>query len=289
MLLCQPKKLIKKIIFIAVLMFKFSYSQEVAYRNTSLMETFFDENIDFKDFNLYKFKKNISPGVYNSKFDTLGSVLEIFAQKNDNFYCTIKINQQNIYEEYISLENTTISYYYHNGKLKQVNNFRLDKLNGIQLFYDTIGNLTLIENFIDGFEDGTTYYMSSSRLVSQLSYKRGRLFGDIKNWYGNGNTKIVAIATDDRVKLLKYYNDKGEVIFKGEGNLKEYDNGVIASSKNYKSGFLNGISIYYYNNGKIKSEEIYSNGLKNGLWKYYSEEGVLISEEKWNKGKRLSK
>jgi len=66
-----------------------------------------------------------------------------------------------------------------------------------------------------------------------------------------------------------------------------FDNGMLSSEGNLKSGKPEGYWKNYYENGKLKSEGNRKDFLLDGYWKFYTEEGVLVDEIQYQAGKRM--
>ena len=87
-----------------------------------------------------------------------------------------------------------------------------------------------------------------------------------------------------------HYNDNGFVNTPyGRASIaykSYYKNGQIAEQQNYKSGKLEGESIWYSENAVVLKHFIYTNDELHGVSKYYNPKAELITEGRYKNGKK---
>ncbi len=153
--------------------------------------------------------------------------------------------------------------------------------NRISRFYDTDGNLKLIEKYLN------------DSLVSEKY-----LDGHYKAYYSNkGNLKFEGdIEKNIKEGTWVYYKEDGETVkyaIPFVENLANglrndyYDTGDLKVSIYYKGGKKNGKAIHYYKNKQIKESKTYRNNVEYGkVRKYYEEGSIKYSGNYWN-GKEI--
>ena len=88
----------------------------------------------------------------------------------------------------------------------------------------------------------------------------------------------------------KCYNEYGNIIYelvKGNGKVKEYDNGNnLIFEGAYLNGKRNGKGKEFNSNNKLIFEGVYLNGQRNGKGKEYDKDGNIIFEGEYLNGKK---
>ncbi len=192
-----------------------------------------------------------------------------------------------------------------------------DKKNGYFKYYDTLGNLTHVEKYmndeletnadeISNVEMKTEYYPNGTPKLT-ATYKNGQLEGIAREYDENG--KIVKgvvfkegkpIATgiiDDRGRFQdnwkEFYPD-GKL--KAEGRYRNgkrtgkwqfyFSNGELEQTGNYNNGEYDGEWIWYYPDGQQHIVQNYVDGLEDGRFQELSENGTVIAEGDYIEGER---
>jgi antitoxin component YwqK of YwqJK toxin-antitoxin module len=183
-------------------------------------------------------------------------------------------------------------YFYENGKVKLEGEYKNGVEHGYFKEYTEDGNLVLTSKYIDG-----VLQEDVSELV-KLDIKR--------EYYSNGNVKIVASYKDDVPEgVRREYNEDGTIaegfifskgIVVGEGIIDEegirdgdwkefYRSGQLKSIGKYDKGKRIGEWKFYHPNGKIEQIGSYSaDGKEEGTWSWYFATGELLREETYYMG-----
>ena len=118
-------------------------------------------------------------------------------------------------------------YYYPNGKIKVIENYKDNLLNGESKYYYENGKISAEGNFINGLEEGEyKVYYENGQLRILENYSKGELNGPLFNYYENGDIKL-----------------KGQYV---NGNLKNGDE-------------INIVDLTLNENGNLTSENEYGN------------------------------
>lgn len=149
-----------------------------------------------------------------------------------------------------------------NGKVKELRNYKNDKIDGF---------------WMEWFENG--------QLKSEVNFKDGEFDGISRTWYENGQ-----LSSEANYKVGKY-----------EGLVRSwFENGQLSQEENYKNGLQDGLMRWWYESGKLYFEGNYiedkhdglsrrwhENGQKDREWIY--KDGELISETCWDENGNLIK
>lgn len=139
-------------------------------------------------------------------------------------------------------------------------------------FYTLDGKLESKGLMIGKNRDGNWiyYHEDGKTIMSEESYKDGKLHGPYKTFYNSGKPTEVANYANG---LL-------------EGSYKKYAiKGHIYQDFTYKGGKLNGPAIYYNRkNGELTTKGSFRDDIRVGTWENYSD-GELVSTEQPNKKK----
>ena len=101
----------------------------------------------------------------------------------------------------------------------------------------------------------------NGQVKSIENFKNGKLNGEFKEFFEDGNLSQIATFKNGDMKNIKVFYENGKLKF--EQNLKN------------RKGKYRG----YYPNGKLEVEGEVFQGDEIGLWKYYNEEGNLLKTE----------
>ena len=125
------------------------------------------------------------------------------------------------------------------------------------------------EEYKDGLLDGETAYFAKGKEIKLLSemYTKGKLNGQQKSYFENGNLKSIVYYSNDRINGIESYDRSGKLLHKSI----------------FESG--TGDWKFYWSNGKISEEGKYKAWKKDGVWKKY---GSLDTVIKYDNGRILS-
>ncbi|SEL38731.1 Antitoxin component YwqK of the YwqJK toxin-antitoxin module [Aquimarina amphilecti] len=115
----------------------------------------------------------------------------------------------------------------------------------------------------------TYYHKGSSKIMMTEDYKAGKLHGEQKTYFENGQLteKIIYVRGEKQGKRI-VYSEKGVLI-------KEFT---------YENDQLHGITKYYDVKGRVRIEGNYKRDRKDGIWSYY-ENGKLLEQKRFPIGK----
>ena len=127
---------------------------------------------------------------------------------------------------------------------------RNNQKTGQWILYSPEGDVSQINNYVDGKLEGVALHMAYRNQVDQrANYLHGVLHGP---WLG-------------------------------------YKFGKIVEERNYKNGQLDGaVKIYDERTFKLKQEAEYKDGLQDGFFRYYDENGNVTLEYEYKKGEKIS-
>ena len=186
-----------------------------------------------------------------------------------------------------------VNFYYKNGKLDNVLNYKAGKLEGVcNSFYEN-GNKQGVFNYTAGELDGlyNSYYENGNK--SEVSnYKAGKLDGLANTYYENGKSKVVSNYKAGKLYGLytSYFeNGNKQGVFNysvdGANGLATFyhENGIKKEVSNYKADKLDGQRTQYNDLGLKTSEINYSNGRANGKMTMY-ENGLKTFDWQYTNG-----
>ncbi len=163
--------------------------------------------------------------------------------------------------------------FYPDGGLKRDAVFVNGQPHGQVKTYDNYGRVIAIENYDNGYKEGTCVYFSFAKGVlteEKTDYAKGRLNGK-RLVYGLGG------------KLVSTENFKNERL---EGVKETFHlNGILESRCTYKNNIRDGSRLFFYDNGKTMYEEYYIEGKLNGNRTGFFPDGKIYLEEKYKDGK----
>lgn len=210
-------------------------------------------------------------------------------------------------------------FYYKNGVLKAVVNYKDGKFNGAYKdFYDNglpesdgfykngnvngefinfyrLGGKMNVRNYDDGIIDGkATYYHRNGKLQYEVTFNEGELDGEFKSYYDDGSLKEVSHYDNGTLdgKITKYHRN-GQVKSayeyvdgKQNGKLIAYfEDGTLHEEGEFKDDHLVGESKAYFPNGKLRVKNTFDeNGKKNGIAEVYDRDGNKIKQYEYRKG-----
>lgn len=172
--------------------------------------------------------------------------------------------------------------YYDNGQLEFQANYTNGEANGDAITYHRNGKLkrkaTYVDNLIDGDE---LQYNDEDVLIQKANYKKGKAQGVTEYYDDDGKLYSTFQFDNDKLKLAKYFDKKGNVISTSERESKQ-----IALNDYNAEGFRTSYVVYndkgekqntdsfFYNSGKLKEVNFYKNGLLNGITTGYYSSGA---------------
>lgn len=128
--------------------------------------------------------------------------------------------------------------------------------------------------------------------------EQGKLHGESKYWYENGNLMLTADYTNGIIdgKLARYREDgtklTEDVFVNGKlnGVCHEFHyNGNVLSEMPYVNDTLHGMSRQLDDVGQVMIEGMYEHGYFEGKWTYYNRSGDIIGEADFKEGTGVKK
>lgn len=183
------------------------------------------------------------------------------------------------------------TYYYTSGKIKETNQYKKGKLDGISTGYYANGKKWFDINYKEDEKNGLiTYYHMNGTLKSYGWYDNDLLNDDWVIYNEKGN--MISRATylkDDLVGVKETYFPNGKL-----DDEEVYENGWMKAIHQYDSTgkkihtstFKNGTGVikYLHFNGKTSIEGNYVQGEYNGVFKGYFYDGSLSYSKTYSKG-----
>jgi antitoxin component YwqK of YwqJK toxin-antitoxin module len=154
-----------------------------------------------------------------------------------------------------------------------------------------------------------TTYHPNGQLWQYLEAKELRASGQYKEWYPNGQLKILATVIGGTADVAQgsqhdwlfdgvnsAWDEQGHLIAEipyRQGvldgvSLYYYPNGQIEKSFPFIRNVLEGESLAYYSNGKVHSKSTYRSGLLHGATEYFFENGRVMASEQYDDGLLLT-
>ena len=259
---------------------------------------------------------------YNNVGDTLYKIDYMMGKKN-GYYYTYNTDRENHPENvgnviskelYVNdIKQGTSSYYYPDGKRKEIINYLNDKKDGKSWEYDENGTIITEKEFIKGI-------LTNRERVNRTD-KNGLKQGTWKEYFADGKVKIEETYKDNLLDgLYKEYDENGKLMLSlnyENGNIAKNDStidteinyvnkydssGNLTFSGGYKNGIPVGIHRYYDKNGNVENSKIYNNkgivvsegiitdaGKKEGDWKDYFDSGKLRDEGNYKNNQKEGK
>ncbi len=197
--------------------------------------------------------------------------------------------------------------YYENGKIKRQGSFNNNLYNGSWVYYYENGNIKAEGKFINGNGQDVSetsgipkngregvwiFYYESGEKEKESIYKSGKINGEFKSFFKNGNIKTIDTRVNDIANgVYRKYFENGKLQEEGnlidnkfDGIIKQYsESGNLLYEFNYFRGLKNGIERHFFSSGKIQIEKNFKNNLEDGECKEFYISGKLkLSETKRN-------
>jgi antitoxin component YwqK of YwqJK toxin-antitoxin module len=167
--------------------------------------------------------------------------------ENGNLISTFTYNKGN-------LEGKTF-YYYPSGKVKKIEPYLKNRIEGVVLEYDEEGNVTANTNYLNGLKHGEAKVFLKDNYSFFEKYKEGLLLeAEYLDRYGKGVSKILdgngekAFFENGSLKKLVEYKE-GKI----EGKTKVFENGKLLRGYGMKKGKKHGEEVEYY---PLKNENV---------------------------------
>ncbi len=163
-------------------------------------------------------------------------------------------------------------YYYENGDLWDLFNFKFDKQDGVQKTFFHNGKLKIISNYKDGKLQGD---LKSYKYEKEAYYLYGHAY------YEN----------DFVVRQTSYHPNGNKMVhFEANGICNQwFENGKKASEYTNVNGLAEGKVTSWNIDGSISHIGNYSNNVKDGNWEYYGTDGNVIRTENYSMGNKSEK
>ena len=134
----------------------------------------------------------------------------------------------------------------------------------------------------DNFTGQVIKKYKNGQVKSIENFKNGKLNGEFKEFFEDGNLSQIATFKNGDMKNIKVFYENGNLKF--EQNLKDrkgkyrgyYPNGMLEVEGEVFQGDEIGLWKYYNENGSLSSEGMYKEGKKVGEWKFYKTDGSLL-------------
>jgi len=167
-------------------------------------------------------------------------------------------SQPKIIQIYSKVESPSLvraEYYYENGVLRRIENYKDNLLDDLFVEYNQVGSIQF-----KGYYDMGKFLGDTLKVFDDL----GRISS--KHAYVNGSLNGVSYEYRSDGSLIKeeYYVNN---ILNGH-RLIYYDDGNILSKEKFKNGLLEGTKYIYHHNGVIYFVGYYTRGLLNGDFLY---------------------
>jgi antitoxin component YwqK of YwqJK toxin-antitoxin module len=210
-------------------------------------------------------------------------------------------------------------YFYSDLIVQTEGTYLNDKKNGYFKYYDSLGNLTGVEKYINGeletnaeeisnVEVRTEYHANGTPRLT-ATYKNGQLEGVAREYDESGKIvkgvvfkegKLIASGiVDDRGlfqdRWKEFYSDG--TTLKAEGRYRNgkrvgewqffFQGGELEQVGSFNNnGEYHGEWVWYHPNGQKHIEQTYENGLAEGLFKEFSDDGKIVAEGEYVEGER---
>lgn len=179
----------------------------------------------------------------------------------DGMLDTLASNGQKRYNKLI--KNGKRYEYHSNGQLREISNFKDDKLEGEQLRWLANGQLYWKANYVNGYRTGLFETWWENGRPKERSYQQGNnKHGPVLRWHRDG--RIVEQGTyygGKAIGVATVWDTLGGIWAQNFGSIEErYDNYY------YNKRYLNDRTVW------IKGEGNFVNGMRDGEWKFYFQE-----------------
>ena len=170
-----------------------------------------------------------------------------------------------IYSKALNPQLIRAEYYYTNGSLRRIENYKENILHDLVIEYTDRGAIQFKGEYDMGEFLGDTLkiFDDNGKIVSKHAYVNGALNGVSYGYNRNGNI----------IKEESYINN----ILNGE-RLTYYDSSNILSRENFKNGLLDGSNYIYHDNGAVYFIGSYIDNLLNGYFFYSNMNQEIIFE-----------
>lgn len=183
-------------------------------------------------------------------------------------------------------------YFYENGNIKQEGKIINNKQEGAWKYFFENGNLKSEGTYKAGIKDGDwNYFFEDGNIKAEANYSEGN--GYYKEYFFNGSIKMEGETVNNQSEgIWKYYYQSGKLQAKGyelhgvkSGHWEYfYENGQKSSEGNYVAGKQQDDWVYYYENGVISSTGAHYEGNKDGHWKLFHKDGGFKGEGVFKRG-----
>jgi antitoxin component YwqK of YwqJK toxin-antitoxin module len=190
-----------------------------------------------------------------------GDIFQRYKHKFEKWYSypILKdVTKYHVYTLYRSGKIVEKRYYYENNKLKKVDNYINNLLNGESIYYDDNGYIICIKNYKNGKQNGNQLIYDNDVLIMKSEYKDDKLNGIVEEFYKDSK----------RLKMKSTYKDGLIVGWK----TSFYEDGSLKSICWYnRNGEVNGSYKELFPSGSLKIEGFYVEGKRQGNFIYYKD------------------
>jgi len=159
-------------------------------------------------------------------------------------------------------------YYYKNGDLRDLLNFKFDKKEGLQKVFFHNGKIKYANNYKDGQFHGET---------KTYDYDNEKYYLFSKGIFENGKS----------IEFTKYYSNGNKWEYTVSNGIcnQWYENGKKAMEYTFVNGLNHGETTVWNQDGKLILKGNYKNNKEDGKWEYYDTDGKIIRTEYMKMGK----
>ncbi len=226
---------------------------------------------------------------FSKEYDTSGTVIVLREYRGG---VAVSLDRINRYDK-AGMKTGMWKTFFPNGLVYEEIPYQSNKRNGFYKVYDTVGNLSKIEKYVNDeliqdppelrkLEIRTDYYPNGNPKIV-AGYYKGKAEGVRREYSEDGKIKKSYILHEGRV-----IGEGGIVDDKGfkNGHWKEYyDDGALKSEGKYVAGRKVDYWKYYFKNGEIEQEGNFgTKGEFDGVWKWYYETGKERLVENYENG-----
>jgi antitoxin component YwqK of YwqJK toxin-antitoxin module len=214
---------------------------------------------------------------YNEVGDTTEKINYVLGKRNGYSYKYASLKELNTLQRNVLIAKElfvndrregTSYYYYPNGKLKQIINYRNNKKHGESKEYNNEGVLIAIYQYLN---DYITEKQNINRTIS------GVPDGIWQEYNENGTIKSEKVYRGGVLDgYAKEFDQSGKLV-----SSVHYDEGKIIQDKNADTLNIDE-RVTYYENKKVKSRYYFRNNIPIGIHRDYNEEGKVIKSVIYN-------
>jgi uncharacterized protein len=247
---------------------------------------------------------------FNELGDTTEKISYLLGKKNGYYYEYVSVEEKNSTKKnvivskelYVNDKREGLCYYYYpDGKIKEIINYRNNKKHGqgkefskeniliavYEYYNDYLIDKQNLNRIVNGKKEGLWKEFYFNGVVkSEKSYKNDQLVGYAKEYDEKGNINLTLLYDEGKI-----VEKKGEDTLDIEERVVKDLNGKIVKKGYYKNNLPTGIHREYDGNGMVVNALVYDDkgnvvskgiirddGIREGKWTYLYENGETRSE-----------